>query len=121
MARIVVVDDAPEIVTTVSQMLQSAGHSVEAVPADQQTETRIGEEHPDLVLLDIVMPDRNGFEILRGLRRRAETRTCPVVVVSRKSEPSDQQWARMQGATDFLPKPFTGEQLLTVVTRNLRA
>ncbi|HBL31968.1 MAG TPA: hypothetical protein DD490_34530, partial [Acidobacteria bacterium] len=52
MARIVVVDDAPEIVTTVSQMLQSAGHSVEAVPADQQTETRIGEEHPDLVLLD---------------------------------------------------------------------
>jgi twitching motility two-component system response regulator PilH len=121
MARIVVIDDAPEIVTTVSQALKSAGHSVAAVPADAQTESRIGQELPDLVLLDIVMPDRNGFEILRGLRRKNETRFCPVVVVSRKSEASDQQWARMQGATDFLPKPFTAEQLLTVVTRNLRA
>jgi twitching motility two-component system response regulator PilH len=109
------------VVTSVSQTLQSAGHSVAAVPADGQTESRIGADLPDLVLLDIVMPDRNGFEILRGLRRRAETKACPVVVVSRKSEASDQQWARMQGATDFLPKPFTTEQLLAVVARNLRA
>ena len=121
MARIIVVDDAPEIVSTVSQTLRSVGHAVSAVAADAQTEARIGEEHPDLVLLDIVMPERNGFEILRGLRRRAETRACPVVVVSRKSEASDQKWARMQGATDFLAKPFTAEQLLAVVARNLGA
>lgn len=118
-ARIVVIDDAPEVVATISGVLRAAGHAVVAVPSDVQTEARVAQERPDLVLLDIVMPERNGFEILRGLRRRAETRGCPVVVVSRKCEPSDQQWARMQGADDVLPKPFTPEQLVAAVDRNI--
>ncbi|HSF41105.1 MAG TPA: response regulator [Thermoanaerobaculia bacterium] len=118
-SRIVVIDDAPEVVETISYALATAGHAVVPVANDSRAESRIGEERPDLVLLDIVMPERNGFEILRGLRRREDTRACRVVVVSRKSEPSDQQWARMQGANDFLAKPFTSEQLLAVVRRNL--
>ena len=119
MTRIVVIDDAPEVVAAISEVLRAAGHSVVPVAGDAQAEAKIGEERPDLVLLDLVMPDRNGFEILRGLRRRNETRSCPVVVVSRKCEPSDRQWARMQGATDFLAKPFTPGELLDVVRRNL--
>lgn len=118
-ARIVVIDDAPEVVATISEVLRAAGHAVVAVPGDLQTETRVAQERPDLVLLDIVMPERNGFEILRGLRRREETRGCPVVVVSRKCEPSDRQWARMQGADDVLAKPFTAEQLVVAVARQI--
>lgn len=118
-ARIVVIDEAVEAVASISELLRTMGHNVVPVAADAHTEVRVGAEHPDLVLLDVVMPGRNGFEILRGLRRRPETHDCPVVVVSRKSEAPDLNWARMQGATDFLPKPFTPEQLVAVVEKYL--
>lgn len=119
MSRIVIIDDAPEIIETISSALHQAGHEVVPIEGNREAEHKIRDQRPDLVLLDIVMPERNGFEILRGIRKTSETKACPVVIVSRKSEASDQQWAKMQGATDFLAKPFTSEQLLQVVGRNL--
>ena len=73
-----------------------------------------------MVLLDIVLPKRNGFELLRSLKRNEHTKTTPIVLVSSKNQESDKAWGRRQGADDYLPKPFTSDQLLTMVGRFVR-
>jgi twitching motility two-component system response regulator PilH len=66
------------------------------------------------------MPKRNGFEILRSLRKNEQTKTTPIVLVSSKNQDSDRAWGRRQGADEYLAKPFTSEQLLTMVGRFAR-
>jgi len=74
-------------------------------------------ERPDMLLLDIVMPRRNGYELLRALRKDERTRATPIVLVSSKNQESDRAWGKRQGADDYLTKPFTSSQLLTMVGR----
>ena len=69
MAKIMVVDDAVEVVQFISQILKSANHEVLGVQTTAGLEDRIQAERPDILLLDIVMPDRNGFHVLRELKR----------------------------------------------------
>lgn len=118
MARVLVVDDAQEVVDYIDSVLSSAGHEVAGRVEGSDLETRIAEFHPDLLLLDIVMPDRNGLQILRSLRRSEHTRELPIVLVSCKSEPTDIEWGMVQGATDYLTKPFTPESLVSMVDRH---
>ena len=66
------------------------------------------------------MPKRNGYEILRCLRRDERTRQTRVVVVSSKNQESDRVWGLRQGADDYLPKPFSADQLLTAIRRFVR-
>ncbi|MEM7479723.1 MAG: response regulator [Acidobacteriota bacterium] len=117
MAKVVVVDDAPEVVTLVRTMLQDAGHEIVDLPNEPDLEVRIAEERPAVLLLDVVMPERNGYQILRSLRRQDATRRLPVVLISSKKEESDIEWGKMQGAADYLTKPFTAEQLSEAVAR----
>jgi twitching motility two-component system response regulator PilH len=83
-------------------------------------EDKLSTERPDVLLLDIVMPKRNGYEILRALRKDARTKTTPVVLVSSKNQESDRAWGKRQGADEYLGKPFTSDQLLTMVKRFAR-
>jgi DNA-binding response OmpR family regulator len=79
----------------------------------------VEEENPDLILLDVVMPGISGYEICRQLKRSEKTRSIPVIFVSSKKKSSDIYWGRMQGADDYLPKPFAPENLLQMVERFL--
>jgi len=115
MAKVMVVDDAVSELKLMENILKSAGHQVVCYEDGEQLEQRIADERPDLLLLDIVMPNRNGYEVLRGLRKDERTKDTPVVFVSSKNQESDRVWGKRQGAADYLPKPFTPEQLLTMV------
>ena len=117
MAKVMVVDDARADLTLIESILTSVGHDVVALPGGDAVEDRVTVERPDLLLLDIVMPRRNGYEILRALRRDERTRTKRIVLVSSKNQESDRAWGRRQGADDYLGKPFTSEQLLGMVGR----
>src|SRR6266545_3595275 len=88
--------------------------------SELQVMEKIVKERPDVVLLDIVMPKRNGFEVLRSLRKDERTKQTRVVVVSSKNQERDRVWGMRQGADEYLPKPFTSEQLLTIVRRFLK-
>jgi twitching motility two-component system response regulator PilH len=112
-----VVDDAYAEVQLMETILRSGGHQVVSYLDGEQLEDRIVTERPDVVLLDIVMPRRNGYEILRTLRRDNRVRHTPVVVVSSKNQASDRTWGLRQGADEYLPKPFTPDQLLAAVRR----
>jgi twitching motility two-component system response regulator PilH len=102
----------------VSGVLRSAGHEVAMDLDGADLEARIASERPDIVLLDIVLPERNGFQILRTLRRSAATRSLPIVVISSKTEATDIEWGMLQGATEYLTKPFTADSLLGLVARH---
>jgi len=110
-----VVDDAVSDLRLMESILKSAGHRVVCCEGGAQLEQRVVDERPDLLLLDIVMPVRNGYEVLRGLKKDPRTRDTPVVFVSSKNLESDRVWGKRQGAADYLGKPFTSEELLTVV------
>ena len=120
MAKVMVVDDAKSELKLMEGILKSAGHDVVCLPDGEQLEERVMQERPDLLLLDIVMPHRNGYEILRSLKRDGRTKAMPVVLVSSKNQESDRVWGKRQGADEYLGKPFTAEQLVTVVRQFVR-
>jgi DNA-binding response OmpR family regulator len=115
MAKVMVVDDAYSELKLMETILKSAGLEVVCLPDGDQLEERMIQEQPDVLLLDIVMPDRNGYDILRSLKRDERTKRTPVILVSSKNQESDRVWGKRQGADEYLGKPFTREQLITVV------
>jgi DNA-binding response OmpR family regulator len=117
MAKVMVVDDAYSELKLMESILRRAGHQVVSLIDGDALEDKVTNERPDVLLLDIVMPKRNGYELLRALKRNADTRATPVVLVSSKNHESDRAWGRRQGADDYLGKPFTSDQLLTMVGR----
>ena len=115
--KVMVVDDAPSDLRTMESILTAAGHDVVAYGGGEELEDKVATQRPDLLLLDIVMPNRNGYEILRALKRDERTKHTPVVIVTGRSQESDRVWSKRQGADEYVTKPFTAEQLLTVVQR----
>jgi twitching motility two-component system response regulator PilH len=120
MAKVMVVDDAYSELKLMESILKSAGHEVVSLMDGDALEDKLSTERPDVLLLDIVMPKRNGYEILRALRKDARVKTTPVVLVSSKNQESDRVWGKRQGADEYLAKPFTSDQLLTMVKRFAR-
>ena len=101
-------------------VLGKAGYESVAVNDPLRIEQMIDREHPQLILLDVVMPQRNGFQACRELKAQAEYSRIPVVMVSSKSMESDRFWAKQQGADGYVSKPFTSEELLGVVEKLVR-
>jgi twitching motility two-component system response regulator PilH len=120
MAKVMVVDDAYSDLKLMESILRSAGHDVVSLSNGETLEDQMQAEHPDVVLLDVVMPKRNGYEILRALRRDSRTKATPIVLVSSKNQESDRLWGKKQGADEYLAKPFTSDELLSVVSRFAR-
>jgi twitching motility two-component system response regulator PilH len=120
MSRVMVVDDAQADLRLMESILKGAGHEVLAFSDGDLLEEKLVAELPDILLLDVVMPRRNGYEILRRVKKDARTRQTPVVLVTCRSTDSDRLWGKRQGADEYLTKPFTGDELLSVVTRFTR-
>ena len=120
MAKVMVVDDAYSELTLMESIRRGAGHDVVTLIDGDALEDKVTAERPDVLLLDIVMPKRNGYELLRSLKRNAATRGTPIVLVSSKNQESDRAWGRRQGADDYLGKPFTSDQLVSMVGRFVR-
>ena len=113
--RILVIDDHAMEVEYIASILRQAGHLVFAA-FDGREGIRLAENmQPDLVLMDIIMPDLNGFQATRELQNNPETGHIPVIVVSSKDEEIDKLWAIKQGARAYLEKGFTKEALLQTI------
>lgn len=117
MKKILIVDDSPAEVRLMQSVLDSAGYTSVATHDPRRLEQMIEREHPNLILLDVVMPDRNGFQACRELKGHAEYSRIPVVMVSSKKTDSDKFWAKQQGADGYVTKPFTSEELLGAVNK----
>lgn len=119
MKKILIVDDSPAEIKLMQALLNEAGYPSVAINDPTRIEQTIDAERPGLILLDVVMPQRNGFQACRELKSHAEYGRIPVVMVSSKNTPSDKFWAQQQGADGYVVKPFTREDLLGAVQKFL--
>jgi DNA-binding response OmpR family regulator len=114
-ATILVVDDEADTVGLLELTLQTAGYQVQTATGGKEALRKIREETFDLVLLDIMMPDLSGYDVLQKLKNEA-IQAPPVVFLTAKSRPEDRQTGRSLGAAGFLVKPTTRGDLLDIVT-----
>jgi len=105
-ARVLVVDDDPEIVDAVGEALQDDSYLVETATDGAAALKRVLEAPPDLIVLDVRMPNLNGWEFCEIVRRQSHTRDVPVLFLTACSEVRDQITAMQVGGSDHLAKPF---------------
>lgn len=109
---ILVVDDSPTETRIFHNALAKAGYSVETAQNGEEGVALARQLHPDLVLMDVVMPVLNGFQATRQLQRDPTTADIPVIMVTTKNQDTDRTWGMRQGAVDYLIKPIKSEELI---------
>jgi cyclic di-GMP phosphodiesterase len=111
-ARILIVDDDEQVRGLLRRVLAAAGYSIEELSSAEDALARIREDPPDLVLLDLNLPDKSGHEVLEAVRSEPATRLLPVVMITGSASTAERLRAQSVGVTDFLTKPFSSEELL---------
>ncbi|MEE8112911.1 MAG: response regulator [Nitrososphaerales archaeon] len=110
---IIVVDDNPDLVDIVRIMLEEKGFNVRCACSGQELFAGLEEQKPDLILLDIMMPQMNGLEVLTLLKENPDTRSIPVILLTAKVQYEDILGGYKTGADYYITKPFTDTQLIT--------
>ena len=113
--KVLVVDDSKTELLFLTDLLQKNGFSVKTAENADDAMRRLEEERPDLILMDVVMPGQNGFQLTRAIARNPQYANVPVVMLSSKDGVFDKARGRMVGSQDYLTKPFTKDQLLQAV------
>ncbi len=109
---IMVVDDNPDIVTIVKTILEGKGYGVQSAYSGQEAFNLLAEQKPDLIVLDIMMPQMDGLEVLTRLKGDNTTATIPVILLTAKVQYEDVLGGYKMGADYYITKPFTSTQLL---------
>lgn len=117
--RILVIDDSPTILKLVEMTLAKAGYHVSTADCGEDGILAATENPPDLLLLDYLLPDLNGDDVCRAISGNMVLSTVPVIIMSAKGEEVSANFSNIVGVVDVLPKPFSPDALLTVVTHAL--
>lgn len=115
--KILAVDDERHIVRLVQVNLERQGYEVVTAFDGKEALEKIGTENPDLVVLDVMMPYMDGFEVLQTIRKNPETRELPVIMLTAKAQDADVFRGWQQGVDCYLTKPFNPMELITFVRR----
>ncbi len=118
---ILVVDDEPYMIRLLQHHIQRAGYRMVKATNGREALERIREDKPSLVLMDVMMPELNGLEVLAELRKREETKLLPVIIMTANAQRFTREEAEAAGVSAFLTKPFSPTQLMTEVRRQLEA
>jgi twitching motility two-component system response regulator PilH len=119
MALVLIVDDSPTEQHVMASALQKQGHETILASDGEEAIVVAESRHPDVILMDVVMPGMNGFQATRKLSRNPSTASIPVVMVTTKDQETDRVWGLRQGAVQYLMKPVDDKALLAAVQATL--
>ncbi|MCP5266413.1 MAG: response regulator [Burkholderiaceae bacterium] len=113
--KVLIVDDSPTERYFLADLLSKKGYEVITAESGEEAVAKAKQEKPNLVVMDVVMPGQNGFQITRALSRDPDTQAIPVIICSSKGSETDRIWGLRQGARDYLIKPIQPDELLARV------
>ena len=113
--KILLVDDSKTELHHLSEILGKKGYQVRTAENGEEALRRLAEEKPDLILMDVVMPGQNGFQLKRTITRDPRWSDVPVIMCTSKNQETDKVWGMRQGARDYIVKPVNGEELMAKI------
>jgi twitching motility two-component system response regulator PilH len=117
---IMVVEDSPTYLRKISALLQDRGyHTITAIDGEEAMEKAI-QDDPTLIVLDVILPKKNGFQVCRQLKTSPATQNIKILMLTSKSQDSDRFWGLKQGADEYMTKPFDEDEFVTNVTKLLQ-
>ncbi len=113
--KVLIVDDSPTERYYLTDILVKAGFTVSTAENGEEALTKIKADKPELILMDVVMPGANGFQVTRTIVKDPEFGNVPVIICSSKNQETDRVWGMRQGARAYMVKPVDAEQLLAKI------
>jgi twitching motility two-component system response regulator PilH len=113
--KILLVDDSKTELHHLSELLGKRGFEVRTAENGEDAMKRLGEETPDLILMDVVMPGQNGFQLTRAITRDPRFAKVPVIMCTSKNQETDKVWGMRQGAKDYIVKPVDANELMAKI------
>jgi twitching motility two-component system response regulator PilH len=113
--NVLVVDDSKTELMYLTNLLQKNGFAVKTAENAEEAFRRLAEEKPDLILMDVVMPGQNGFQLTRAISRDPLYSDVPIIMCTSKSLETDRVWGLRQGARDYVTKPIEVSELLAKI------
>ena len=113
--NILVVDDSKTELHYLSELLGKRGFVVRTAENGEEALRRLAEDKPDLILMDVVMPGQNGFQLTRTITRDPRFAGVPVIMCTSKNQETDRVWGMRQGARDYIVKPVNADELLAKI------
>jgi twitching motility two-component system response regulator PilH len=113
--KILLVDDSKTELHHLSELLTRKGFAVRTAENGEEAMRRLADDKPDLILMDVVMPGQNGFQLTRSITRDPRYADVPVIMCTSKGLETDKVWGMRQGARDYVVKPVDGEELITKI------
>jgi twitching motility two-component system response regulator PilH len=118
-SKILVVEDSPTYLRNIVDILQGNGCEViTAVDGEEALEKAV-KENPSLIVLDVILPKKNGFQVCRQLKTSPDTQDIKILMITSKSQDSDRFWGLKQGADEYMTKPIDDNELVTTVAKLL--
>ena len=113
--KILLVDDSKTELHHLTDILSKRGYAVRTAENGEDAMRRLAEDKPDLILMDVVMPGQNGFQLTRAITRDPRFTDVPVIMCTSKNQETDKVWGMRQGARDYIVKPVDPEELVSKI------
>ena len=117
--KIMVVEDSPTYLRKIANFLESLGYEIITAVDGEEALRKAMQENPGLIVLDVILPKKNGFQVCRQLKTSPATQDIKILMMTSKSQDSDRFWGLKQGADEYMTKPFDDNELETTVTNLL--
>ena len=120
MKHILIIDDEQDMLDLLRPRLEAAGYEVSTAPDGQSGLDKAREEKPDLILLDVMMPKIDGYQVCRFLKFDEDYKHIPIILLTARGQEQDRETGKKVGADGYLTKPFEKEELLNTIDRLLK-